>query len=113
MMRRWTGRSRLCADQVSAARMALSCAPLRWLSIGLRRQHQPRQPSHRGIRGKRRSIGMAKTVWGIDLGTTYSCVARVDEYGRPVVINNSQGQSITPSVVYFDDGESVVVGEAA
>lgn len=54
-----------------------------------------------------------KTVWGIDLGTTYSCIARVDEHGYPVVINNIQGFPITPSVVLFSGPDDVTVGEAA
>src|SRR5687767_11053519 len=38
---------------------------------------------------------------GIDLGTTYSAVACVDEYGKPLVLKNSDGQTTTPSVVYI------------
>jgi molecular chaperone DnaK len=49
---------------------------------------------------------------GIDLGTTYSAVACVDEYGKPVVLKNSDGQSTTPSVVYFDP-PNFAVGETA
>jgi molecular chaperone DnaK len=55
----------------------------------------------------------ANTVWGIDLGTTYSCISRVDENGYPVVINNLKGLPITPSVVLFAGTDEVVVGEAA
>ncbi len=54
----------------------------------------------------------AKKIFGIDLGTTYSSIAVVDEYGKPVVLPNSDNQHITPSVVFFD-GENVVVGEVA
>ncbi|CAO5172325.1 Molecular chaperone [Frankia sp. AiPs1] len=43
-------------------------------------------------------------VFGIDLGTTYSCIAQVDEYGRPDVIRNIESQPTTPSVVLFDEG---------
>ena len=49
---------------------------------------------------------------GIDLGTTYSAVATVDEYGKPVVIKNSDGQTTTPSVVFIDP-PNYVVGEVA
>ena len=52
-------------------------------------------------------------VFGIDLGTTYSCIAYVDEHGKPVIVQNSEGESTTPSVVYFESAENVVVGQAA
>lgn len=55
----------------------------------------------------------ATTVWGIDLGTTYSCIARVDESGHPVVVNNRDGDSITPSAVMLVDADSVEVGRSA
>jgi molecular chaperone DnaK (HSP70) len=54
-----------------------------------------------------------RKVFGIDLGTTYSCVAQVDEYDRAVVLKNFEGDSTTPSVVYFGDDNKVVVGEPA
>jgi len=53
------------------------------------------------------------TTFGIDLGTTYSCIARVDEAGRAVVIKNALGADLTPSVVYFESPDNVVVGQAA
>ncbi len=49
---------------------------------------------------------------GIDLGTTYSVVAYLDETGRPLTIVNAEGDLITPSVVLFD-GETTVVGKEA
>ena len=52
-------------------------------------------------------------VLGIDLGTTYSCVARLDEFDKPVAVLNSEGDYTTPSVVYFEDRENVVVGKQA
>ncbi len=54
-----------------------------------------------------------KTVWGIDLGTTYSCISRVDENGYPVVVNNLKGMPTTPSVVLFAAADNIVVGDAA
>lgn len=51
-------------------------------------------------------------VYGIDLGTTYSCISYVDEYGRPVVVPNAENERITPSVVFFD-ADNVIVGDVA
>lgn len=52
-------------------------------------------------------------VFGIDLGTTYSCVAYIDENNKPVVLKNSEGDLTTPSVVYFESESEVLVGESA
>ena len=49
---------------------------------------------------------------GIDLGTTFSAVARIDESNRPVIVPNDRGQPITPSVICFKDQE-IVIGEEA
>ncbi len=46
---------------------------------------------------------------GIDLGTTYSAIAHLNDEGEPEVICNSDGRRITPSVVLFDE-DKVVVG---
>lgn len=50
---------------------------------------------------------------GIDLGTTFSAVATLDESGRPAIVHNSEGANVTPSVVSFTGPESVLVGEVA
>ncbi|CNG08058.1 Chaperone protein DnaK (Hsp 70) [Mycobacterium tuberculosis] len=52
-------------------------------------------------------------VYGIDLGTTYSCIASIDDVGRPAVLRNLEGTDTTPSVVFFESGENVVVGATA
>ncbi len=56
---------------------------------------------------------MTRHVVGIDLGTTNSVVATVDDSGTVVVLPNADGGQITPSVVYFEpDGTALVGGEA-
>jgi molecular chaperone DnaK len=52
-------------------------------------------------------------VIGIDLGTTFSAVASIDRHGQPRVLPNPAGKRTTPSVVYFEEGSGVVVGEMA
>jgi molecular chaperone DnaK len=52
-------------------------------------------------------------TFGIDLGTTYSCIAYVDQTGRPVILKSAVGEDTTPSVVYFESPENVVVGSQA
>lgn len=57
---------------------------------------------------------MSKYVYGIDLGTTYSCIAYQSEDGRPTVIKNVDTNSdTTPSVVQWDEEGTVVVGQEA
>jgi molecular chaperone DnaK len=51
-------------------------------------------------------------VIGIDLGTTYSCMA-IMEGGQAVVIPNAEGSRITPSVVAFTKSGERLVGEIA
>jgi molecular chaperone DnaK len=53
---------------------------------------------------------------GIDLGTTYSAISYYDAYNRRVEtidLEHADGGQIIPSVVYFEAGGNVVVGEAA
>ncbi|MCH7509052.1 MAG: molecular chaperone DnaK [Proteobacteria bacterium] len=54
---------------------------------------------------------MGKVI-GIDLGTTNSCVAIMDG-NKPKVIENSEGDRTTPSVVAFTKDDEVLVGQAA
>lgn len=56
-----------------------------------------------------------RTAIGIDLGTTYSAIAIMQD-GKPTILPNIEGQNITPSVVLFpstDAGEEPLVGEMA
>ena len=51
---------------------------------------------------------------GIDLGTTYSAVARYDKNSnKPVIIPNAFGKEITPSVICFLEDGDILVGEDA
>lgn len=52
-------------------------------------------------------------VFGIDLGTTYSCISYIDEYGKPVVLKNSDGEHTTPSVVMVESESNIIVGTEA
>src|ERR1700744_4844125 len=54
---------------------------------------------------------MAK-ILGIDLGTTNSCMA-IMENGEPVVLENSEGARTTPSIVAFTKSGERLVGQAA
>ena len=54
---------------------------------------------------------MAKVI-GIDLGTTNSCVAIMDG-GKPRVIENSEGDRTTPSIIAFTKDDEVLVGQSA
>jgi molecular chaperone DnaK (HSP70) len=54
-----------------------------------------------------------KQVYGIDLGTTYSAISLINEFGKAEIIKNSDGDSITPSVVYFETADNIIVGKIA
>lgn len=51
-------------------------------------------------------------VVGIDLGTTFSEIAHLDDSGQPVTLVNAEGDRTTPSMVLFD-GDDVIVGKEA
>ncbi|MCD7825671.1 MAG: Hsp70 family protein [Clostridiaceae bacterium] len=53
-------------------------------------------------------------IYGIDLGTTYSCIAKLDANGNPEIIRNQDDASDTlASAVYFESDSNVIVGDAA
>ncbi len=57
-------------------------------------------------------MGPGRQYVGIDLGTTFSVVAHVDELGRPAILPIGDGERLTPSVVLFD-GNRIIVGSQA
>lgn len=57
--------------------------------------------------------GTGNEVFGIDLGTTYSAIAWLDQNGKPEAIPNVEGSRTTASVVYFENEKNVSVGDVA
>jgi molecular chaperone DnaK len=51
-------------------------------------------------------------IVGIDLGTTFSAIATLDDRGQAITLPNLDGEMLTPSAVLIDDG-GAVIGEAA
>lgn len=51
-------------------------------------------------------------IVGIDLGTTFSAISHINDNGIPELISNEDGDRLTPSVIFYDDGE-FIVGEYA
>src|SRR5262245_51018722 len=56
---------------------------------------------------------MAGKLVGIDLGTTFSAIATLDDRGQPTTLPNRDGEMLTPSAVYIGDDGTAVVGQAA
>ncbi len=56
--------------------------------------------------------GTGKLI-GIDLGTTFSAVATLDEHGQPVTLPNRDGEMLTPSAVLLPADGEAVVGQSA
>ncbi len=54
-----------------------------------------------------------KPLVGIDLGTTFSTIAYINEHDQPEVIPNQESNLTTPSVAHFFDQDSFVVGDEA
>ena len=55
---------------------------------------------------------MAGKLVGIDLGTTFSAIATLDDRGQPITLPNRDGEMLTPSAVLID-GDGTVVGQPA
>ena len=64
-------------------------------------------------------IGTTGSVFGIDLGTTFSAIAYLNEAGEPQTISNTKSSKVTPSVVYVQENipegkeAEVLIGETA
>jgi molecular chaperone DnaK len=56
---------------------------------------------------------MATGAVGIDLGTTFSAIAYVNQHGVPEILANEEGNRITPSVVLIEESGDVIVGNYA
>jgi molecular chaperone DnaK len=52
-------------------------------------------------------------IVGIDLGTTYSAIATLDDRGRPYTLPNRDGDLLTPSAVYLTANGEAIVGQPA
>lgn len=53
-------------------------------------------------------------IFGISLGSTQACIARLDRYGRPEVIRNQTDASSTlPTAIFFESADNVVIGNSA
>ena len=52
-------------------------------------------------------------IVGIDLGTTFSAIAYINQHGKPEIIPNREGDRTTPSVIYFEEDGDPIVGREA
>jgi molecular chaperone DnaK len=66
-----------------------------------------------GTHGTNRTGARARTIVGIDLGTTFSVVAHVNEHGKPEVVLNNDNQPTTASAVFIGADGNAVVGQLA
>jgi molecular chaperone DnaK len=54
-----------------------------------------------------------EVIVGIDLGTTFSAIAYINSYGKPEIIPNLEGERTTPSVIFFEEDGTPIVGQIA
>ena len=52
-------------------------------------------------------------IAGIDLGTTFSAIALLDDIGNPEILPSLENERVTPSVVFFGDNKKIEVGATA
>jgi molecular chaperone DnaK len=57
--------------------------------------------------------GASGKLVGIDLGTTFSAIATLDDHGLPVTLPNRAGEMLTPSAILLLEDGTAVVGQAA
>ena len=55
---------------------------------------------------------LSEPAVGIDLGTTFSAIAYLDDLGRPQTLINAEGDQLTPSAILFE-GDDAIVGKEA
>ena len=64
--------------------------------------------------GKIAETSTKDIIAGIDLGTTHSLIAYIDNQGQPQTVKTGEGkQSLTPSIIHFDESGQLIVGEVA
>ena len=59
------------------------------------------------------SLQKEEIIVGIDLGTTNSLVAFINSNQQPYALNDTEGHTIVPSIVYFDPSGEIIIGNAA
>ena len=64
--------------------------------------------------GKIAETSTKDIIAGIDLGTTHSLIAYIDNQGQPQTVKTGdEKQSLTPSIIHFDESGQLIVGEVA
>src|SRR5215213_155626 len=67
-----------------------------------------------GINISTGSLQQQEMIVGVDLGTTNSLIAVIHpESKKPVVLKEHDGNALVPSVIYFNESGSVIVGDEA